>query len=199
MQSSNEYKVFEKIIRPWLDDAKNYLKKKCPQLIVKNALIAACIVVKLYRVKLILYKSSKIGFGITRVMQGGLFCQASSELAKFVSHNGMQVLCETVATAGGNLNASSKVFKDSLFNKTTWSLTAGIFIAELGLLSYQRFVANDKIDDQTYKRRVMASFFSNAAGVLGGSSGAFIGCFIGNLITPGIGGYIGSLIGGFLT
>lgn len=111
----------------------------------------------------------------------------------------MQVLCETVATAGGNLNASSKVFKDSLFNKTTWSLTAGIFIAELGLLSYQRFVANDKIDDQTYKRRVMASFFSNAVGVLGGSSGAFIGCFIGNLITPGIGGYIGSLIGGFLT
>lgn len=91
MQSSNEYKVFEKIIRPWLDDAKNYLKKKFPQLIVKNASIAACIVVKLYRVKLILYKSSKIGFGITRVMQGGLFCQASSELAKFVSHNGMQV------------------------------------------------------------------------------------------------------------
>ena len=43
-----------------------------------------------------------------------------------------------------------------------------------------------------------ASFFSNAAGVLGGSSGAFIGSFIGNLITPGVGGYVGSLIGGFV-
>jgi len=40
---------------------------------------------------------------------------------------------------------------------------------------------------------------SNAAGVLGGSTGAFIGCFLGNLMTPGIGGYVGSLIGGFIS
>ena len=40
---------------------------------------------------------------------------------------------------------------------------------------------------------------SNAAGVIGGSTGAFIGCFIGNLITPGVGGYVGSMIGGFIS
>ena len=43
--------------------------------------------------------------------------------------------------AGGNLKASSKVFADSLLNKTTWLLTAGIFVAEVGVLSYQRFAA----------------------------------------------------------
>src|SRR4051794_25228197 len=97
------------------------------------------------------------------------------------------VLKETVALAGGNLQASTKIFKDSLFNKTTWGLTAGIFIVELGVLSYQRYFTN-KIDDETYKRRIKASFFSNAAGVVGGSTGAFIGSFLGNLIAPGIGG-----------
>ena len=76
-------------------------------------------------------------------------------------------------------------------------MTAGIFVTEVGILSYQRFFKKS-IDLETYNRRVKASFFSNAAGVIGGSTGAFIGSFIGNLITPGIGGYIGSLLIGFI-
>lgn len=108
------------------------------------------------------------------------------------------ILQQSVISAGGNLGASVKVFKDSIKNKTTWVLTAGIFIAELGVLSYQRYISKS-INTDAYKRRVKASFFSNAAGVLGGSAGAFIGCFFGNLITPGIGGYVGSLLGGFIT
>ena len=56
-----------------------------------------------------------------------------------------------------------------------------------------------KIDNQTFKRRLQSSFFSNAAGMIGGSAGAAIGCFIGNLVNPGLGGYVGSLIGGFLS
>ena len=35
--------------------------------------------------------------------------------------------------------------------------------------------------------------------MIGGSAGAAIGCFIGNLVNPGLGGYVGSLIGGFLS
>lgn len=107
------------------------------------------------------------------------------------------VLKESVAVAGGNLQASSKILKDSLFNKTTWVLTAGIFIVELGVLTYQRFYSN-KIDGETYKRRIKASFFSNAAGVIGGSFGAFIGSFFGNICLPGIGGYVGSMLFGLI-
>jgi len=59
---------------------------------------------------------------------------------------GSEVLRESVKIAGGNLKASSKVFTDSLLNKTTWLLTVGIFIAEVGVLSYQRFVAKEKLD-----------------------------------------------------
>lgn len=105
------------------------------------------------------------------------------------------ILKETVTVAGGNLKASTKIFKDSITNKTTWALTAGVFIMEVGVLTYQRYISK-KIDDETYKRRIKASFFSNAAGVVGGSAGAFIGSFLGNLICPGIGGYIGSIIVG---
>ena len=105
------------------------------------------------------------------------------------------ILKETVAVVGGNLQSSVKVFKESICNRTTWALTGAIFIVELGVLSYQRFFSNS-IDQETYQRRIKASFLSNAVGVVGGSLGVFIGSFIGNLITPGVGGFIGSLIFG---
>ena len=102
-----------------------------------------------------------------------------------------------MTVAGGNLKASAKVFKDSISNKTTWILTAGVFVMEVGVLAYQRYYRKT-IDDDTFKRRVKSSFMSNAAGVVGGSMGAFIGSFLGNLIAPGIGGYIGSIIVGLV-
>jgi hypothetical protein len=101
-----------------------------------------------------------------------------------------------VATVGGNLKASTKIFKDSITNKTSWLLTLGIFSAEVGVLTYQRFMSKS-ITDEMFKTKIKASFLSNVAGVAGGSLGAGIGAFLGNLIAPGIGGYVGSLIGGF--
>jgi hypothetical protein len=45
--------------------------------------------VKFCRVKLILFKSSKIGFGITRLMQGSIVADGSMHLGKIISENGV--------------------------------------------------------------------------------------------------------------
>ncbi len=108
---------------------------------------------------------------------------------------GRDVLKESVKVSGGVVSSSVKIFKDSITNKTTWALTALIIAGEVGCLSYQRYCKRS-IDDETFKRRVKATFTSNTAGVLGSSFGAMIGSLIGNCIAPGIGGYVGSLICG---
>lgn len=105
------------------------------------------------------------------------------------------VLRETVSASGGVLRSSTKIFKDSILNKTTWALTAFIIAGEISVLSYQRFFKGS-IDSETYQRRVKASLASNTAGVVGGSFGAMIGSLIGNCIAPGIGGYIGTVLCG---
>lgn len=77
-------------------------------------------------------------------------------------------------------------------------MTLGIFLAQVGVLSYQRFYSSKKLDDATYRHRIKVAAVSSLAGFAGGALGASIGCFLGNLFAPGIGGYVGSLIGGFL-
>ena len=97
--SSSEFARFDSVIRPWKAEAIRYLKKKYPQIIVKHASIAACLVVKFCRVKLILFKSSKIGFGITRLMQGSIVADGSMHLGKIISENGVKA-SETLLKAG---------------------------------------------------------------------------------------------------
>ena len=99
MLSSSEFARFDSVIRPWKAEAIRYLKKKYPQIIVKHASIAACLVVKFCRVKLILFKSSKIGFGITRLMQGSIVADGSIHLGKIISENGVKA-SETLIKAG---------------------------------------------------------------------------------------------------
>lgn len=99
MLSSSEFARFDSVIRPWKAEAIRYLKKKYPQIIVKHASIAACLVVKFCRVKLILFKSSKIGFGITRLMQGSIVADGSMHLGKIISENGVKA-SETLLKAG---------------------------------------------------------------------------------------------------
>ena len=53
--------------------------------------------------------------------------------------SGKDILTQTVISTGGKVNASVKVFKDSITSKTTWIATGAVFITELGVLTYQRF------------------------------------------------------------
>ena len=77
-------------------------------------------------------------------------------------------------------------------------MALGVFAAEVCVLTWQRYGADERISDETYKHRVATSFFSNGASYLGGCAGAGIGCLIGNLFCPGVGGYYGSMIGSLI-
>ena len=102
MLSSPEFARFDSMIRPWKAEAIRYLKNKYPQIIIKHASMAASLVVKFCRVKLILFKSSKIGFGITKLMQGSIVAEGSMHLGKIISESGVKA-SETLLKAGEQL------------------------------------------------------------------------------------------------
>ncbi len=79
------------------------------------------------------------------------------------------------------MSSAVKVFKDSVTNKTSWMITLGIFSCEAAVLTYQRYISKT-VPSDLYQTKLKASFFSNVAGILGGSLGAANGTFIGNLI-----------------
>eukprot|EP00347_Sterkiella_histriomuscorum_P018291 403346070 len=207
-KESHEFERFEYVIRPWKQEALEYLKNKHPQIYLKNSALAAAVVIKFLRTRLILTNSRNMQMATnagTQVSSNLVKAsevivekmtrqpdQISQQVAQVTS---LDVLRESVKASGGNVQSSVKIFKDSITNKTTWAITAAIFVSEVAVLTWQRFVSNS-IDTQTYKDRVKASFLSNTAGVIGGSMGACIGSLIGNLIAPGVGGFVGSLLGG---
>jgi membrane associated rhomboid family serine protease len=70
-------------------------------------------------------------------------------------------------------------------------------LIEIGIHTYKRYYAKDKITGEQYRHLVYTSLAANAAGALGGSIGAGIGFFFGGPVGAALGGIIGGFVSSY--
>eukprot|EP00347_Sterkiella_histriomuscorum_P015082 403358383 len=220
-QDPEKYKKYLSVFKPWMNKAEKLINAKKTQKNSKTIALGAAGFYKFLGAKVIIDECKSLASKMNPILetldQTADIAQKLETVIGPVSENYLKatqgiiekmsnqpnilskvvtlqdVLKHSVIASGGALNCSYQVLKESL--QTSWVIPAFIFIGEVALLTWQRFVSKS-IDTQTFQNRVKASFLSNFAGFISGSFGAFIGSLIGDLLAPGIGGLVGSLLVG---